>query len=67
MQQLNVQLSGALTLVATFELQLIALNTALAQVKEWTDANPEDPHYQVSMALGRCLSHCQLLVDIISA
>jgi len=52
--------------VATFELQLIALNTALTQIKEWTNTNTEDPHYQLSIDLDHCLSHCQLLVGIIS-
>ncbi|KAK0648699.1 ankyrin repeat-containing domain protein [Cercophora newfieldiana] len=55
------------TVVATFELQLTALNTALVQIKKWADANSDDPHYQLAIDLDRCLSHCELLVNIISA
>jgi hypothetical protein len=67
LQDLRAQWKLIDTVVLTFELQLTSLNTALKQIKQWMDASLEDPHYQLAIDLDRCLSHCELLVAIISA
>jgi hypothetical protein len=67
LQDLRAQWKIIDTVVVTFELQLTSLNTALTQIKKWADANSDDPHYQLVIDLGRCLSHCEFLVSIISA
>jgi len=51
--------------VSTFEMQLTGLNFALTEIRKWADCNSEDPHYQLSMDLDHCLSHCRLLVAVI--
>jgi len=52
--------------VSIFEMQLTSLNVALSEVSKWVDRNSEeDPHYQLSMDLDHCLSHCRLLIAAI--
>jgi len=51
--------------VSTFEMQLTGLNFALTEIRKWADCNSEDPHYQLSMDLDHCLSHCRLLIAVI--
>jgi len=51
--------------VSTFEMQLTGLNFALTEIRKWADCNSEDPHYQLSMDLDHCLSHCRLLIEVI--
>ncbi|KAK5659717.1 hypothetical protein OQA88_928 [Cercophora sp. LCS_1] len=51
--------------VSTFEMQLTGLNIALTEISKWADRNSEDPHYQLTMDLDRCLSHCRVLIAVI--
>jgi len=51
--------------VSIFEMQLTSLNVALSEISKWVDRNSEDPHYQLSMDLDHCLSHCRLLIAVI--
>ncbi|KAK0611656.1 hypothetical protein B0T14DRAFT_488832 [Immersiella caudata] len=66
LQDLRAQWKIRDAVVITFGIQLTALNMALKQIREWTDANSDNPHCQLAIDLDRCLSHCELLVGIIS-
>jgi guanine nucleotide-binding protein G(i) subunit alpha len=65
--ELRRQWTDADLVVFTFESQLITLKAALIKIKEWMDANFDDPHYQLVMDLDRCIACCGMLISRIDA
>ncbi|KAK0705906.1 hypothetical protein B0T26DRAFT_836721 [Lasiosphaeria miniovina] len=59
---LRSQWKDANLIALAFETQLVAMRAALAKIEQWASIASE-PHHQLVIDLGRCVSCCRLLVD----
>ncbi|KAK4210542.1 G-protein alpha subunit-domain-containing protein [Rhypophila decipiens] len=65
--ELRSQWQEADLAVLALESELAALNAALTKIKEWAESYSDDPHYQLTMDLDRCVVCCRLLIGKIDA